>query len=391
MKKDNKAKITLALIVAKLIILLCKIIKKGGTATPGRIALKISPNLLNSISDGMNTILVTGTNGKTTTTRMLSTILDSENIPYISNREGANIEIGITTTFIKNATLSGKPKTNYSVIECDELYIPRMVKRLNPVAVIMTTLSEDQTDRLGGPLKVSDLFIETLKDSNAIICTNKDCEYTARVAEDVESKKVMFFSAKDMTCIVNGEEIPADLKLKAPYNFYNAAAALTGAKVFGLDYKKAVNALNKMPMPYGRFEELEVNGNNVSLVLVKNPDGANKVLEYLSTFNQKRKIVFGVNAKPEDGTDASWINGVDIEGNNELIDTVTVYGEKSSDLQERFKKAGFDSNVASQAKDVVDQIEQGNTPVLLLLNYTCMMEVRSELARRNYVENFWED
>ena len=136
--------------------LLCRFLKavarvahRGGTAMPGRYALKLCPDLLKVLARDVHVVAITGTNGKTTSSRMVEEAFEEAGLDYISNRSGANLISGITTEFVMNATLAGRPKKHYAVIECDEAAARKVFGQLRPEVVLVTNLFRDQLDRYG--------------------------------------------------------------------------------------------------------------------------------------------------------------------------------------------------------------------------------------------------
>ena len=113
-------KTIISILCSKFTLFLTKTILKGGTTFPGRVALKIDKNILSKVSKGYKVILVTGTNGKTTTTSMIYNIIKESGHPVITNNTGANLFPGIVTTFVDNFKFGSKVKDNYAVIEVDE-------------------------------------------------------------------------------------------------------------------------------------------------------------------------------------------------------------------------------------------------------------------------------
>ena len=116
----TKLRVVLAILLCKLLRFASRLLHRGGTAMPGRIALKLCPDLLSRLSKGVRIVTVTGTNGKTTCSRMIEEACLEAGLDYFSNRSGANLLSGITTEFVMNARCSGKMKKHTAVIECDE-------------------------------------------------------------------------------------------------------------------------------------------------------------------------------------------------------------------------------------------------------------------------------
>ncbi|MCX7842758.1 MAG: MurT ligase domain-containing protein [Clostridia bacterium] len=142
-------RLTLTIVVSKIIIKACRIARRGGTTLPGRIARFLCPDILNQIAKNFKTIMVTGTNGKTTTTRIIGKILDENGIGYITNKSGANLVGGIITTFIDAVDIHGKCKVSTALIEIDEAAFKVMSNYLSPDILVVTNFFRDQLDRYG--------------------------------------------------------------------------------------------------------------------------------------------------------------------------------------------------------------------------------------------------
>ena len=123
-------KTIISILCSKFTLFLTKTILKGGTTFPGRVALKIDKNILSKVSKGYKVILVTGTNGKTTTTSMIYNIIKESGHPVITNNTGANLFPGIVTTFVDNFKFGSKVKDNYAVIEVDEANLKYITESL---------------------------------------------------------------------------------------------------------------------------------------------------------------------------------------------------------------------------------------------------------------------
>jgi UDP-N-acetylmuramyl tripeptide synthase len=139
----------IAITASKLTIFALHLLKSGGTTLPGKVAFKIYPGILASIAGNFEIIIVTGTNGKTTTTRIIEEILKNNHINYITNKSGANLLSGITTLFIQAVSLTGKPRHKVALIESDEAAFNQVTKHLKPKAVVVTNFFRDQLDRYG--------------------------------------------------------------------------------------------------------------------------------------------------------------------------------------------------------------------------------------------------
>ena len=176
----------IAICLCKFLRLFSRLVHRGGTAMPGRWALKICPNLLAILARRVKTVAVTGTNGKTTTSRMIEEGFAGQGLNYFANRSGANLLSGITTEFVMNSTLFGKCRKEYAVIECDEAAAVKVFPQLKPDVVLVLNLFRDQLDRYGEVTHTLE-NIRTALDSlpePITVCLNADCSLTASLAED---------------------------------------------------------------------------------------------------------------------------------------------------------------------------------------------------------------
>ncbi|MBQ2960861.1 MAG: DUF1727 domain-containing protein [Oscillospiraceae bacterium] len=182
-----------AVALCKSLRVLSRMLHRGGTAMPGRYALKICPELLSIVSKGVETVAVTGTNGKTTSARMIEEAFEKQGKSWFSNRSGANLISGITTEFVLNCDLFGHPRKDYAVIECDEAAAKSVFPQMKPKVVMVTNLFSDQLDRYGDVTNTLDNIREALKGSpETVMVLNADCALTASLAEDLPNRAVFY-------------------------------------------------------------------------------------------------------------------------------------------------------------------------------------------------------
>ncbi len=367
----------LSVLACKLTRGLLRLLRRGGTALPGKAALKICPTVLETLSRDIKTIVVTGTNGKTTTCGMLTEILRAQGLSCLSNRSGANLLSGITAEFAANADWRGRPRFACAVIECDEAALKWVTPLLHPRAIVVTNLFRDQLDRYGEVMHTLDsVRAGVQKAPDAVLCLNADCSLTSSLSEDVPNR-VLYFGldvspgtgdgsepsdaprclrcgaayeydyhtfghlggyhcpqckrrrhdadvavtsivscAPDFSEInlsVNGRHFEATIGLPGAYNLYNAAAAVTGAVALGLEPDPAVRSLAAAKSCFGRMESFRLGTADVRVILVKNPVGCNQALAYLAGLEGDYLPVFCLNDRTADGHDVSWIWDADFE------------------------------------------------------------------------------
>lgn len=367
----------LAIIVCRAVKLAAKILRRGGTAMPGRFAVKVCPDLAAILSRNVRVIMVTGTNGKTTTSRMIEQGLIDSGADCFSNRSGANLLSGVTTTLVEHSTLFGKSKHKCAVIECDEAAFKTVAPLVKPEVILVLNLFRDQLDRYGeithtlGNIREGILGVPS-----ALVCLNADCSLTASLAGDIPNQCLFYGLGEALgggeapavsdashcirckaeyvyqyrtyghlghfCCPECGYERPnpditvtkllekdADsstvefsvgpmtrtvrINLPAAYNIYNAAGAAAALIAFGVETETALRCGEKFQCGFGRMERFLWNGTAIRMILVKNPAGCNQVIEYLTGLGEDFLPVFLLNDNPADSTDISWIWDADYE------------------------------------------------------------------------------
>lgn len=447
-----------ACVLCRLTHTVLRLLGRGGTALPGKLALRVCPQLLGAVSRGVQVVLVTGTNGKTTTTGMLCAMLDELGLPYFTNRAGANLASGIASEFVAHATLSGRARLPRAVIECDEGALRLVAGPLSPAVIVVTNVFRDQLDRYGEVTHtLASIRAGILTAPESVVCLNADCSLTASLAGDVPNR-VCFFGLNEGGCCTGtdvsdaprcircgeaytyryrtyahlggfvcprcgyarpepdvaithilqadpegssaefscaGETFPVHVALPSVYNLCNGAAALTAVYALGLDVKTAAGALAGMRAVFGRMETLSLGGQPVRIVLIKNPAGCDRALDYLSSVPGPYLPVFCLNDRIADGTDVSWIWDVDF---SRLIDTHTfsraiVYGTRAGDMRLRLKYAGLpdeDMVCPTGLDELLELLRQSDLPVYILPNYTAMLEVRERIAAESGEKKYWQ-
>ena len=371
MSKPNLLRTVLAVAVCKFTRWALRLTGRGGTALPGRAARIVAPDVLERVSDGMEIIVVTGTNGKTTTSRMIEHAVSSGGRDCLANKSGANLLSGVTAEMTCNATWAGRPKTHYAVIECDEGALKQVVPLIHPKVIVVTNLFRDQLDRYGEVmhtvnqirtgiglvpeatlcLNADDSLVASLADgavnrivwygldtpagaqkaapvSDARYCIHCGAPYAyryhtyahlggfycpscgyARQEADVAVTQIRKIAADGSSVLlrVGTAEYPAEIGLPAVYNIYNAAAAVCAFTAFGLPAQEAIASLADVHSSFGRMETFRVGENRVQMILVKNPAGCSQALSYVASLEEDFNLILCLNDRTADGHDISWI------------------------------------------------------------------------------------
>ena len=379
-----------------------RVMHRGGTTTPGRAAMFFDKKILEVVSRDMEIIVVTGTNGKTSTCSMLRNALQESGINPLSNISGANLLTGVTAEFTSLATLSGKPKRKYAIVECDEGALKKVVPLIKPKVIVVTNLFRDQLDRYGEVMHTLEEIRTGVKlVPETTLCLNADCSLTASLASDLPNKVYYYgigqgacedstsddelsdakycikcgteyeytyhtyahlggfscpkcgykrikpnievssidISAKGSDIVINEEKI--HIGLPALYNVYNGIAAIGAYDAAGWDKKNIISSLANVSSSFGRMETFTYNNVDIQMILVKNPAGCNQSLSYLSSLGEDYVAVFCLNDKTADGHDISWIWDADHEkvAQDPHCKKIYVSGTRATDMQVRLKYA----------------------------------------------------
>ena len=447
-----------AILLCKLVRLALRLAGRGGTALPGKIALRVCPDMLSRLARGVTTVMVTGTNGKTTTCRMLEQMARDAGRDCFANRSGSNLERGIAADFAANASLFGKPRRRFAVIECDEAAFRRVCGEVKPAVAVVTNIFRDQLDRYGEVTHTLAGIREGLARSpETRVCLNADCSLTSSLAPDAPDR-VRFFgmdaalgeaaavsdaprcifcgaeyeydyhtfahlggfrcpkcgygrtepdvavlSVEELTAEgsaaemrVDGEVYAAAVDLPGGYNLYNAAAAVAAATALGVAAEGAVGSLARLESGFGRMERFALGDARVTMVLVKNPAGCDRAIDFLRTLTGGLTAVFCLNDNLADGTDVSWIWDAGFErlfapGAPEM--DVIVSGTRAEDMLLRLKYAGADASRARlirSTEELVAALAEAEGEVCVLPTYTAMLPLRAALAERCGGKEFWK-
>lgn len=222
-----------AILLCRMTRIALRLLGKAATSFPGQIAVKVCPNLLSLLSKNVTVIMVTGTNGKTTSSRIVEEGLAAAGVSYFANRSGANLICGITACFVMNSTLTGKNKKDYAVIECDEAAFRTVSLYVKPKVLICTNIFRDQLDRFGEithTLSSIETGISHLPDT--VLCLNGDCSLTYSLAEKFPKNKIVTFGVDKEIYQVRAEEVSDAkycIKCKHEYEYdYTTFAHLGG-------------------------------------------------------------------------------------------------------------------------------------------------------------------
>lgn len=397
----------LALWVGKGMSGLLKLAGRKGTTFPGKVALSIDPKLMGKLStqysDGI--VMVTGTNGKTTTANLLASILRATGKEFAFNQAGANLVTGITGALLENTHWSGWSKVKLALLEVDEATVPKLCQQVTPNIAIITNFFRDQLDRYGeldttvklvrdaipsetdlvlnaddplvaqiGKGRIHTLYygVERTPESKVESSETREARFCPSCGEVLEYSLFHYGQLGIYSCPQCGykrpeppvlaEEVQSEdsglkfrvgitlytIGLQGYYNLYNALAALAAAKRLGIKDRDIERGLRSFVPQAGRMEQFFLPEGNVTLTLVKNPTGFNQVLHTLFHIQERPvRLLIAINDLAADGRDISWLWDVDFEVLGEkspLIQNIVCSGLRAEDMAVRLKYAGVPVN-----------------------------------------------
>lgn len=422
-----------------------KLAHRPAATLPGNIALRIDPNVVSELSHKVKkgSVIVVGTNGKTTVTNLIADIIQQSGQSILCNRTGANLKTGVATML-----LQGQP-ADWGVIECDELWLAHVAPDLQPTYVVLLDLFRDQLDRCGEIERIQASISAALQAcSNTTLIFNADDPLCAYVASNCNNNKVAFgvsenmnltqnrvtdatmcqkcshmfsyeyrqygqlgayscsecgFSRPELDAHANNVHLSADslsfdisaerdihieTALTGSYMVYNLLAATATAMLCGCSNFNIQAAIKAFNPKNGRLQKYTVFGRDILLNLAKNPTGFNQNLRIIEADSRTRGVAFFINDQVVDGHDISWIWDIDFEElSNDPNIVVFAGGSRRNDLQVRLKYAGINAMLIDSIDDAFATLNNmaesgnvpGNAPVYVIANYSAMPSVHSRL------------
>lgn len=357
-----------------------------GTAYPGRFLMKICPDFIERLLAGLNCILVAGSNGKTTITKMIATLLEANGVRCVYNFDGSNMYFSIAAALARQISIFNKHNIKKVVIECDEPCLKEIAKVVKTEVIVVTTLVVDHTLTYSSVEAVANLIkegIEIAKD--AAVCINPTNKYH-NIIRDLKNRKFINYKSVNNCAYVDDQKFDINLSIKGKYNIENAAAALSAAKAMGLFNEKSIEAISNMKPAYGRFETIMVKDCPVTMTLIQNPIGTqvvyNEILDN-DTFNE-RILFIGFDNMTEHLIKNETLNYVDFS--KVLNKYEKIYVLDNHKLINSFLN---NSGINIDYEKMIDILENLKEPVVMTLGYDGMMKARDIFAKRKYVKQFY--
>ncbi|OBC15086.1 UDP-N-acetylmuramyl peptide synthase [Mycobacterium sp. 852013-50091_SCH5140682] len=380
----------------------------AGAMIGGLVAMTLDASILRQLGQGRRTVVVTGTNGKSTTTRMTAAALATVG-PVASNSEGANMDAGLV------AALAGARSASLAALEVDEMHVPHVSDAVDPSVIVLLNLSRDQLDRVGEINHIERTLRGGLaRHPDAVIVAN--CDDVLMTSAAYDNPNVVWVAAggswagDSVSCPRSGEIIvrdgvnwystgsdfkrpsphwwfddthiygpdglvlPMTLALPGAVNRGNATQAVAAAVALGADPAAAVAAVSGVDEVAGRYRTVQVGSHTARILLAKNPAGWQEALSMVDKHGAG--VVIAVNGQVPDGEDLSWLWDVRFEhfGDTQVV----AAGERGTDLAVRLGYAGVEHTLVHDTVAAIDSCPPGHVEVIA--NYTAFLQLNRRIS-----------
>lgn len=406
-----------------------QLLGRGGSAIPGLVGERIAPRLIEDLVGRLPVVVVTGTNGKTTTTKLLVGMLEAAGRRVVTNPTGSNLARGVATRLIEVAR-RGRIDADLAVFEIDEAAVRGLGLRLQPSLIVVTNLARDQLDRYGeldttaghiraalqhtgtAVLNADDPLVAGLAGTagSDVFFGGGDCVRTAmpddralygdepavRPRPEPDLLVVSAAATEDgqrVELMVGGRPVSMGLRLPGVYNAYNAAAALLAASTLGVETAVAVGAAGGVAPAWGRGQVIEYLGRRIRLLLVKNPSGFNQAIRLLAEVPGAAPVLIAINDNTADGRDVSWLWDARIEDLAATGHRFATSGIRALDMAVRLKYAGIEAvwsepDPAGALARFVGSVPEGGD-AYVVPTYTAMLDLLRLLLPDTHRREAW--
>lgn len=402
-------------------------LRGGGSALPGLVVERIDHDFIkNTLSTlPLGTVVISGTNGKTTTTKMVVELLESQGLKVFTNRTGSNFTRGVAAALLGDIDIKGHLHADIAVLELDEAHAVHFVDNIPPRFSLILNVMRDQLDRFGEIDYTTNLLRHIAVATTDTVVLNREDSRIANISKSLDKQKIKFFGLdkklssifpsddnlhnhslsnnanidadvtlsdftdNSATFIIDDQKVDTKLKLSGVYNIFNAAAALTLVRaIIGekIDQAKLIKALSQTKPAFGRGEKLIIGGQPLELVLVKNPSGFQLGLKSFDP--AKYATMVAINDNYADGRDMSWLWDVDF-ASLAANGIEQVSGSRAYDMALRLRYDNVpitDTNL--DLKKALKYFISNNPdkPKRIYCTYTAMLTLRRSLSKITTVE-----
>lgn len=398
-------------------------LRGGGSALPGLVVEKIDPDFIRRTLEDLpqGVVIISGTNGKTTTTKIVVELLESVGMKVFTNRTGSNFSRGVAAALLNEVDIHGKLDADIAVLELDEAWAVKFVKMVQPRFSLLLNVMRDQLDRFGEIDTTAKLLEKIAAATIDTVVLNRDDPRIFAISKKIRAKSVFFGTTSELLRLMPTDDtlksgsaransrVIADVllskidgqravfrisdknalintQLTGVYNLLNAAAAIALARqIAGNEVTGALLlALKNIQPAFGRGETIMLHGVPIELILVKNPSGFRLAL--LSFAHSQAAMMIAINDNYADGRDMSWLWDVDF---SKIKAVSTVSGIRAYDMALRLQYdevpvEKVEPNLAKALDYFIDN--NPDEPKQIFCSYTAMTTLRKLLSDKTEVE-----
>ena len=430
----------------------------GGTSLPGKVLMRLEPGAIAQLAGRLENgnVVISATNGKTTTAAMVASVLERGGHRLVHNRAGANMAGGVASALASASRRGGRDLDgDLGLFEVDEFWLPQVVSQLHPRALLLANLFRDQLDRYGELDAIADRWAAVAAGQERLVLNaddplvadlgrdrdgvtyfgveddgvrrpelehasdSKHCRrcgaayryeavylghlgryecprcHAKRPEPEVAAEAVELRGVRTAAFTLRTPQGTARVELPLPglYNVYNALGAAALCLSLGASLEDVVAGLESVSPAFGRAETIELSGRPTSILLVKNPAGANEVLRTLALEAGELDLFGVLNDRIADGRDVSWVWDADWEVLVGRVRRMTCSGTRAAELALRLKYAGVEPErlhvIEPLAEGLDAALADGTGPLYALPTYTALIELRELLTDRGAAKDYW--
>ncbi len=415
----------ISILLGKSVIRLSRFFGNHGSALPGLIIEKLNKKFLqvslSQLQEGV--IVVTGTNGKTTTTKVLTNLLEQQGMRVLSNPTGSNFTRGVVSTILDKIHLNGKLDCEIAVLELDEAFSRIFVKSVKPRYVVLLNVMRDQLDRYGEIDLTAQMMEETAQAATLGVIINQSDRRLTEIAEGIKTKVTYFGVSSSLQHLLPSDDMlhntqavvgpthqndvelesyenhiavfsigdkqaSAELQIAGIHNALNSAGALSAVYAMNprIDPEALMHTLENIGPAWGRGEVCHVGDTTITLALVKNPAGMQQSLRSYS-HDTSEHTIFAINDDYADGRDISWLWDVDyttVSSNTKIHATGTRAYDMALRLMYEDKQV---LSVTSSENQLLQQmLEKKPKNIMIFCTYTAMLNIRKFLSDKSDIQ-----
>ncbi len=403
----------------------------SGSALPGLIVEKLDPEFTKKILEDLpyGVVIITGTNGKTTTTKMVAQLLRDQGLKVFTNKTGSNFTRGIVAALLAEVSTDGHLDADVAVLELDEAYAAHFVRAIRPRYSLLLNVMRDQLDRFGEIDHTAKLLRTVAESTTDGVVLNRDDPLVRAIAKNLPTSvqieyfglhshllslfpsdqnlhtapnvKLTFKNSTNINDVtleaLSGSEAlfsfagkrqqPVSLKIDGVYNIQNAAAALCLVRMIcgkKISNQTLLASIATLKPAFGRGEAIEIDGYPLEIILVKNPAGFRLALSSYQA--RPAQTMIAINDNYADGRDMSWLWDVGFESLSR-VDYVTGIRAYDMALRLQYDEVNVGEVNTNITHSLTALLAEKPGPKHIFCTYTAMMYIRKILAKRYGLES----